>query len=84
MDGYRYFLAVFTLCLLTNHTLGKDEKVRIFVTDSDSWTSGGAVAGANGFLIGRSACLGEDNKYTNWLHFFFVRVESMLARESHV
>jgi hypothetical protein len=32
--------------------MGTDDKVRIFVTDSDSWSSGGGVVGVDGLLVG--------------------------------
>jgi hypothetical protein len=38
--------------LLLGQPLVAEEKVRIFVTDSDSWTSDGGILGADGLVVG--------------------------------
>jgi hypothetical protein len=52
MEYLRYTLLVLTLTLPICQVSVAAEKVRIFVTDSDSWTSGGGVVGVDGALVG--------------------------------
>jgi len=52
MKYVRYLLLVCAVSFLTGQLITAEEKVRIFVTDSDSWASGGGVLGVDGVLAG--------------------------------
>ena len=52
MEPYKYLSLFTVLSLFLTHPWTGDDKVRIFVTDSESWTSGGGVIGVDGLLIG--------------------------------
>jgi hypothetical protein len=54
MKLIRFSFFCFTLTVGIAQTASQDEKVRIFVTDSESWTSSGGVFGADGVLVGGS------------------------------
>ena len=52
MDYFKWLLLGAVLSLLVSYSVAGDEKVRIFVTDSDSWTSGRGIVGVDGLLVG--------------------------------
>lgn len=52
MKNVQYSLLFLALFLLAGQLTVAEEKVRIFVTDSDSWASGGGIMGVDGFLAG--------------------------------
>lgn len=52
MDCFKFISFGVVLSLMVVNSPAADRKVRVFVTDSDSWTSGGGVVGVDGLIIG--------------------------------
>jgi hypothetical protein len=52
MELLQLSLLLLALTAPMGPTPSSDGKVRIFVTDSDSWTSGGGLFGVNGTVVG--------------------------------
>jgi hypothetical protein len=52
MEYLQFYLLLLTLAVPVTQDTPSDEKVRIFITDSDSWTSGGGIVGVQGTVVG--------------------------------